>query len=106
MNQPASKCAEASENSTNWTLRIQETHKPVIASCHQAGCHTSFPLTHTAVAEEVVAVHYSQLAEEELDGALAPAFLGTLALHRGETLSPLTSLWGEEGGVDQAAETK
>lgn len=63
-------------------------HKPVIAPRHQAGCHTPFPLAHTAVAKEVVAVHHGQLAEKELDGALAPALLGTLALHGGETLSP------------------
>lgn len=47
---------------------------------HQAGRHPAFPLSHPAVAEEVVAVHHGQLAEEELDGALAPALLRTLAL--------------------------
>lgn len=70
---------------------FQKPREPVIASCHQAGCHASFPLAHAAVAEEVVAVHHGQLAEEELDGALAPAFLGTLALGGGETPSLLTA---------------
>lgn len=91
MNQPASKRPETSADGTNWSWRFSETHEPVIASCHQAGCHTSFPLAHATVAEEVVAVHHGQLTEEELDGALAPAFLRTLALQGGQTPSPLTA---------------
>lgn len=83
--------------SGKWTRRISETHRPVIAPRHQAGCHAPFPLAHTAVAKEVVAVHHGQLAEEELNGALTPALLGTLPLHGGETLSPPTG-WGHGTG--------
>lgn len=55
---------------------------PVMSSCHKAGCHPAFPLPYAAVAEEVIAVHHSQLAEEELYGALAPSLLRTLTLQR------------------------
>lgn len=51
-----------------------------MSSCHEAGRHPAFPLSHTAVAEEVVAVHHSQLIQEELYGALAPSLLWTLTL--------------------------
>lgn len=88
--------------SRNWTRRISETHKPVVAPRHQAGCHAPFPLAHTAVAKEVVAVHHGQLAEKELDGALAPALLGTLPLHGGETLSPPTGRRHEDGWPSQS----
>lgn len=55
---------------------------------HQAGRHPAFPLSHPAVAEEVVAVHHGQFAQEELDGALAPALLRTLALRRTQREKP------------------
>lgn len=51
-----------------------------MAARHQAGRHAALPLAHAAVPQEVVAVHQGQLAQEELDGALAPAVLWTLAL--------------------------
>lgn len=51
-------------------------------SCHEAGRHPAFPLSDSTITEEVVAVHHSQLVQEELYGALAPPFLGTLPLQR------------------------
>lgn len=54
--------------------------EPVMSSCHKAGCHAAFPLSYTTVPEEVVAVHHSQLVQEELDGALTPSLLWTLTL--------------------------
>lgn len=58
----------------------KKTQEPVMAPCHQAGRHPAFPLSDATVAEEVVAVHNGQLAQEELNGALAPALLWTLPL--------------------------
>lgn len=54
--------------------------EPVVSASHQAGGHPTFSLSHPAVTQEVVAVHHGQLAQEELDGALAPSLLWTLAL--------------------------
>lgn len=47
---------------------------------HQAGRHAALPLSDTAVAQEVVAVHHGQLVKEELYGAFAPSLLRTLTL--------------------------
>lgn len=70
-----------------------------MSSCHEARRHPAFPLSHTAVAEEVVAVHHSQLIQEELYGALAPSLLWTLTLERTHTTwevndSAVTFRWG------------
>lgn len=54
--------------------------EPVMSSRHEAGRHPALPLSHAAVAEEVIAVHHGQLIQEELDGALSPAVLWTLPL--------------------------
>lgn len=54
--------------------------QPVMAAGHQAGGHAALALSDPAVTQEVVAVHQGQLAQEELDGALAPPLLWTLAL--------------------------
>lgn len=56
-----------------------------MSPCHQAGCHPTFPLSYSTVAKEVIAVHHSQLVQEELYGALAPSLLWTLALRRTQT---------------------
>jgi len=56
-----------------------------MSSGHEAGGHPALPLSDATVAEEVVAVHHSQLTQEELDGALTPALLWTLALQRTHT---------------------
>lgn len=55
-------------------------YEPVMSSCHKAGCHAAFPLSHAAVAEEIIAVHHGQLIQEELYGALTPSLLRTLTL--------------------------
>lgn len=66
-----------------WLVEICKL-EPVMPSCHKAGCHPAFPLSYTTVAEEVIAVHHSQLIQEELDGALAPSLLWTLTLQRAQ----------------------
>lgn len=61
-------------------VREADDCEPVMPASHQAGGHPTFSLSHPTVAQKVVAVHQGQLAQEELDGALAPALLRTLAL--------------------------
>lgn len=58
--------------------------EPVMSASHQAGGHPAFSLSDPTVTQKVVAVHHGQLAQEELDGALAPSFLWTLALRERE----------------------
>lgn len=55
---------------------------------HQGRGHPAFPLSDATVTQEVVAVHQGQLAQEELDGALAPPFLRTLALRERQGSTP------------------
>lgn len=62
------------------TVREADDCEPVMSASHQAGGHPTFSLSDPTVAQKVVAVHHGQLAQEELDGALAPSFLWTLAL--------------------------
>lgn len=64
--------------------RVDIKLEPVMSSGHKAGRHPAFPLSHSTVAEEVVAVHHGQLVQEELDGALTPPFLWTLTLQRAQ----------------------
>lgn len=49
---------------------------------HQVWDHPTFPLSNSTVPKEVIAVHQGQLVQEELNGALAPSYLRTLALGR------------------------
>lgn len=75
----------------------KKTQEPVMAPCHQAGHHPAFPLSDATVAKEVVAVHNGQLAQEELNGALAPALLWTLPLRQAQRRDPFNHLWKDIG---------